>query len=355
MSAPLEIRPLKRLPFRVKRSAPNSYPPHPLEDPEDSDSDSVDLSFSDSIALSSLSGLWSLVHLPRAAAPVVLPTTAFKGPSLHVQGPAYGPTHGHLSGLLNGATYARKSLGHMAPMAHTAHTTHTTHTPASPATHTRELLPRRLSAWGRILPLALVGYAVEILAPRATDDSRPDECGGQELTTFSLRHPPCGRLARACKVRNRELRINCEFLHRYALDCSARERHLLPSCREDAEAMMRLPAMRRFDADYGLVRVLSLAREKLWDCVILAPRGDQHPGRTVDYDGYTFAGDDGVLPVTSRRGNYVPWATHRSRLKPAGLLRTAPSVLSRAAPTQRPTCAQYTIKGWCNDRWMPVT
>lgn len=171
--------------------------------------------------------------------------------------------------------------------------------------------------------------------PRATDDRIPPRQPDQELVTFSLRAPAHAALARS-RQRNRECRINSAFLRRYALDYAARSQRLLPGTRADVAALVRRPALRRFDAAHGLLRVLTLARDKLWELVVLPPRTDAVPGRAVSYERYTYVGGAGGL-VTSKTGNYIPWAAHRPLMKPAGVLRTGG--------------AQYTIKGWCNERW----
>lgn len=177
--------------------------------------------------------------------------------------------------------------------------------------------------------------------PRATDDKIPPRrrAPDQELVTFALRAPAHAALARS-RQRTRECRINSVFLRRYALDCAARSQRLLPSTRADVAALVRRPALRRFDAAHGLLRVLALARDKLGELVVLPPRTDAVPGRAVSYERYTYVGGAGGS-VTSKTGNYIPWAAHRPLMKPAGVLRTAGG----------PTPAQYTIKGWCNERW----
>lgn len=236
-----------------------------------------------------------------------------------------------------------------------------------------------------IMMLSMFSYS-----PRNTDDSVPTqetddkhrdcptldpatgpnrECdlvplADRELDTFSAQAPPTDEVAiKCCKLRNRDCRINCDFLKRYALDCAARQDGLLPNAYSDREhsRLLEAPALRQFDKQYGLDRISNISREKLWELVILPPRDDGHPAGSIDYSTYTFVGpaacDRGSAScigssVATKNGNYIPWATHRTSLKPAGTLANAVPLINRASPTGGTSRTQYTIRGWCNDRWM---
>lgn len=194
--------------------------------------------------------------------------------------------------------------------------------------------------------------------------SLEDGVADEELVTFAsqIPHTADDITVKVCKVRNRDFRINCDFLKRYALDYAARQNKSLPStCTpEEFDELLKVPALREFNAQYGLHRISSISREKLWDSVILPPRCDWHPLCTIDYSTYSFVGPAAChlgsasyegSSVATKNGNYIPWATHRSSLKPAGVLTTIKPLASKSSPTSSATLSQYTIKGWCNDRW----
>lgn len=245
--------------------------------------------------------------------------------------------------------------------------------------HQPDLLPHTLR-WQAFL-LSIVTFAMIPFSPRSTDDAHPspppfpdvnrDGNGpnydpasgnsnysmGRELDTFATRMPqPASMEVRYSKVRNRDYRINCDFLKYYALDLRARENRMLPSTAlpDEVEQLVQDPALRSFDNRYGLTTISNISREKLWDSVILPPRSDAHPVGTIDYSTYAYVGEDGRLcggsSVVSKNGKYIPWATHRTSLRPAGVLASSKPLASNS-PTGCVTPTQYTIKGWCNKRW----
>lgn len=114
--------------------------------------------------------------------------------------------------------------------------------------------------------------------------------------------------------RKREVRTNPDFLRRYAIDRSARDKGILPE--EGLEFMF----------DEAAVALSSLSRQKLWDCVVLPPRAD-------------------VCPRYDTKLIY----TANSPFQPKGVFKRA-ALLSSAH--LRATVAQYTVKGWVNGRWI---
>lgn len=186
------------------------------------------------------------------------------------------------------------------------------------------------------------------------------ELPGQELVTFSSRAPdPVVVAVTRAKARNREFRINSEFLRRYALDYAARQSHVLPllGSPEEHDLLMQLPAVRLFHAKHDVHRVGAMSRDKLWESVILPPRSDLHPLRSIDYSSYRHDRPAChhrrmcVCTVATKHTKYIPWATHRMSMKPAGILGSVRPMESKTSPTARATPAQYTIRGWSNARW----
>lgn len=231
----------------------------------------------------------------------------------------------------------------------------------------------------RAIRLSIMTLAMIPLSPRSTDDAVPkshrhleanghaNATGGpgawangptgRELVTFASRAPQTGEIeVKYSKVRNRDYRINSDFLKFYALDLCARENGTLPSTAlpGEVEQLVRDPALRSFNDRYGLETVSNVSRTKLWDSVILPPRVDAHPVGTIDYSSYAYIGEDEAPcsgpSLVSTNGKCIPWAAHRTSLRPAGVLASG-KALSSKSPMGSITPAQYTIKGWCNRRW----
>lgn len=237
----------------------------------------------------------------------------------------------------------------------------------------------QLSLRWRAIRLSIMTLAMIPLSPRSTDDGVPKShhhleangntnatgglggwangTGGHELVTFASRAPQTADIeVKYSKVRNRGDRINSDFLKCYALDLCARVNGTLPSTKlpGEVEQLVQDPALRSFNDRYGLETVSNASRVKLWDSVILPPRVDAHPLGTIDYSSYAYVGDDEPLcsgsSIVSKNGKCIPWAAHRSSLRPAGVLASG-KALSSKSPMGSTTPAQYTIKGWCNRRW----
>lgn len=207
--------------------------------------------------------------------------------------------------------------------------------------------------------LAVMTFA---FSPRSTDDflplEGPQKCLDRELDTYHCHVPSVSEVDTKCyKTKNRDYRINCNFLKWYALDYAARQNKSLPNSPEDIEQMLRNPSIAQFDEKFGLARISNASREKLWDAVILPPRSDSRPCASIDFASYTYVGQNGFgadagTSVATKTGNYIPWATHRSSLKPAGKLSHIRPLASHNSPTSSATLTQYTIQGWCNERWI---
>ncbi|SGZ47011.1 CIC11C00000004198 [Sungouiella intermedia] len=240
----------------------------------------------------------------------------------------------------------------------------------------------RMLRWRSFL-LSVMTFAMIPFSPRSTDDTVPidveikttntisingvnsinyiNNLGNyddeRELVTFATISPnPASLELKYSKVRNRDFRINCDFLKCYALDFCARQNRKLPitTSPEEVEQLMQDPALRWFNSRYGLRTISNISREKLWDSVILPPRSDLHPQGAIDYSKYSYVGGDEPLgsgpSVVSKHSKYIPWATHRTSLRPAGVLATSKPHTSKT-PMGGVTATQYTIKGWCNERW----
>lgn len=181
----------------------------------------------------------------------------------------------------------------------------------------------------------------------------------EELVTFSEINcaSSTDSLRQGGRARNREFRINCDFLKRYAIDYSARVNFLLPLAPEDVDIMVHKGNLNRFDAQYGLTRISELSKEKLWNSVVLQPRSDAFPGLAIDSERFVFDADPERRnrAVAVKNGGVIPWATHQSRLRPAGALRGTRSLGSTCSPTLGKTVTQYTIKGWRNERWNDIS
>lgn len=141
----------------------------------------------------------------------------------------------------------------------------------------------------------------------------------------------------------REVRVNSDFLRQYALDYSARLGAVLPVS-DDVDEITRLtqtPALKQFDAKYGLVHISSLSKEKLWHSVVLEPREDARPNKSI---------------VTQpNRTAAAPLVLLRPLQLPAGVLGSARHIHHSSDWCTMSTFTQYTRKGWCDERWATVT
>lgn len=207
----------------------------------------------------------------------------------------------------------------------------------------------------------------------------------EELQTFSnpnnlhtIDSPTNKDNTRSKPVRNRELRINSRFLLMYSFDYNARVSGYLPNHIGDTQDLIRSShAIRKFHDKYNLGRISTLSRDKLWDNVILLARNDPLPSESVNYENYVQieeeeeegdddVDDESIFPVDTRRRNhsiikldgcnYLPWLNMNSKkyqtVKPSGILKGGKSLCNGELPSSGLAKSQFTVKGWCNERWV---
>lgn len=169
--------------------------------------------------------------------------------------------------------------------------------------------------------------------------------------------------------RNRELRINSKFLIMYSLDYSSRLNHYLPTTQspsEVAELVASSKALHKFHCAYDLNKISLLSRDKLWANVVLLARHDALPLNHVEYKDYIRCGSNLLLCLSCapQRGHsiikldgeeYLPWShmdsTQRA-VKPAGVLQGSSTLCNSDLPSSGLSRSQFTVKGWCNKRWV---
>lgn len=158
------------------------------------------------------------------------------------------------------------------------------------------------------------------------------------------------------RARNREFRINSEFLRRYALDNTARVNGVLPFDIDDVRFMLQRKPLRDFDRKHGIMKYSELSRDKLWNSVILPPRSDPCPKCVIDCDQYSMCHDNhSSCSIITKHSQYIPWAAQYSSIRPAGELRTSKSIKSKVSPNLGSSKPQYTVKGWQSDRWVSIS
>lgn len=89
--------------------------------------------------------------------------------------------------------------------------------------------------------------------------------------------------------RQRDMRINSNFLLSYAIDRLCRDKHLL------VDAGKVPPYLRKFHHTHNIYRLSQVQRDKLWESVTLEARSDACPPRLV-----------GLRPIQSTRRGLVP-------------------------------------------------
>ena len=195
------------------------------------------------------------------------------------------------------------------------------------------------------------------LSPRMTDDAVPGlacheradedshlqgpatQCASGNSMHLSL-ELPCGN-----EYRGRDSRMNSSFLRLYAIDYEARCRSILPSSyssRELSYVINKSRASKEFHRRYNIISVSNLSREKLWDNVVLPPRTDNCPRAYIDSSNYVCV-DDTKKNVVEERRHYT---------EPAGVLSNSRCFYNDQSPQGGNTKLQYTVKGWCNTRWL---
>lgn len=198
------------------------------------------------------------------------------------------------------------------------------------------------------------------LTPRMTDDVLPHQPAvvEEELTTFrgdgadTTNKDPI----LIPRFKNRDQRVNPDFLRLYAFDYSGRMQGLLPIAHTSSELERLLQggeAIRQFHHTHNLHKVLNASKEKLWRGVILGPRSDRCPYSHIECDLYVNADITNAPSLVRLHGTHQPWNANGARcFKPAGILYGAKECINGHAPSSGVTRSQYTVKGWCNPRWI---
>lgn len=184
----------------------------------------------------------------------------------------------------------------------------------------------------------------------------------KEMETFNVSAPQDLLLAlegTRVQFKQRDLRINSQFLRLYAHDYNLRCLGLMYSTDSDDEEYFEYLG-NEYEDDW-CHDLSNKSRQKLWKNVILPPRQDSHPDATVDGSSYVFVGHTepgvkGCNPSNSLirlKLKYLPWGQSHPSLKPAGDLRSGKVLLNGQSPNSGVTREQFTIRGWCNPRWLP--
>lgn len=199
-----------------------------------------------------------------------------------------------------------------------------------------------------------------------------EETPMEELTTFHHHqhhnhHHELGLEKSQCiKYKTRELRTNSRFLILYAFDMNARCNSMTlpnsPTQDELYKIIKRHPNIKKFHYKHNIHRISNMSREKLWNNVILPPRQDDSPELFIKSDPYIIYNDyneldngfDGHYSIVRKLGKYMPWALKPS-IKPAGVLPNSKWIFNGQAPNSGITKTQFTVKGWCNPRWVDHT
>ncbi|ONH68373.1 Protein GIS3 [Cyberlindnera fabianii] len=144
--------------------------------------------------------------------------------------------------------------------------------------------------------------------------------------------------------RNREPRVNSQFLRLYSHEAASRRKGLLLQT-DPIEEELYMPHPSHY---HGTEREFALlVRHRLWNCVVLPPRQDAPMDPTTHNDEYVF--DDEIhdkeeMTLVDTQRQVKPWITledeteKNTTLGPRGILDKG---------------VQFTVKGWCNTRWMP--
>lgn len=198
------------------------------------------------------------------------------------------------------------------------------------------------------------------LAAAVPSNSSPAVVPGTELTTFAMRacesndndSVELSKLEARRRFKNRDQRINLQFLRIYAMDYNARvNSHTIPNVGDSSELnsmISRNPSLKGFHHAHNLVRILTMSRDKLWNSVILPPRADPSPQQEL-LDLFYVQTDSNISRIIRKEARHVPWSGTRG-MKPVGARgRCLPNGL---APNSGVTREQYVVAGWCPPRWM---
>lgn len=250
----------------------------------------------------------------------------------------------------------------------------------APIQHSKDNLVSNLTNSLKNWKSQLINYSLS-LTPRMTDDVLPlptstkanevtnietpvIDSPSTELKTYSINSninydDSIVRLPQFHNFKNRDERINSQFLRLYAQDYNARSTNLLPNTYTNDEFIQlynKSEGVRNFHQNFNFYKISNMSKDKLWNSVILIPRNDPIPNGTIEYQNYIFIGDDNKFAknsLTRLNGDYLPWSNRSSiSYKPAGELPGMKPRINGLAPSSGTTKAQFTIKGWCNRRWV---
>lgn len=169
-----------------------------------------------------------------------------------------------------------------------------------------------------------------------------------ELTSF--RHSKCEQFEKlpTRSFRNRDERINCDFLRLYALDYHCRSNNYLPHSNNSSIPQ----SQQRFHDKYNLYKLSNDSKDKLWNSIVLKPRSDPFPSQHISHENYIHSAEEiQSSSLIMKNGHHLPWSKNCKSLKPTGIIPNK-YLVNGLNPNSGVTNCQYTIKGWCNERWM---
>lgn len=197
------------------------------------------------------------------------------------------------------------------------------------------------------------------ISPRMTDDIIPTTAAvvEKELETFQYdgTSPVISEPTVFPRFKNRDQRVNPDFLRLYALDYSARLQGRLPIAHTNSEleTLQENEVIKRFHEAHDLFKILNASKEKLWRAVILSPRPDKCPRGHIESifvsTGEVTLPSNGLVRAS---GAYKPWSNGIRCIQPSGILHGAKLCINGHAPSSGVSRAQYTAKGWSNPRWL---
>lgn len=164
--------------------------------------------------------------------------------------------------------------------------------------------------------------------------------------------------------RNRDERINSNFLRLYAQDYSSRVNKLLPDNYSDEEFLElynKSEGVKDFHLRFNFYKISNLNRDKLWKNVVLPARFDSCPSASIDHSSYIYTGNDvqSKNSLITLNGNYLPWARANNKssasIKPSGILHGVKGCQNGSSPSSGVSQPQFTVKGWCNRRWLDIS
>ncbi|CAY71138.1 Hypothetical protein PAS_chr3_1075 [Komagataella phaffii GS115] len=159
----------------------------------------------------------------------------------------------------------------------------------------------------------------------------------------------------------REPRVNSNFLRFYAQDYSIKEKHLLPVSEDDIDDYQYKLGLGEPISDsrfHSYCKLGLLSRERLWSSVILPPRSDEADDHSLFNNEYKQLK---ICPhsknsICRTRGGVLPWVKfcdkNRNKLLEPGQLLRQKSLRPYGVLNQN---TQYVVKGWINERFIPIT